>query len=117
QEDEAVIEEARSSLQFLSRKIDGFGPPSPSTPEDRLEAARKWLTWYSSIRPIDQNPGEELLLGLEPAASSSGQPASAGGQPPASGAQPPASGSQSTAPGAQPSAPGGQPPATGGRTR
>ena len=32
---------ARLGLQLLSRKIDGLGPPTPSTPEQRQEAARK----------------------------------------------------------------------------
>ncbi len=35
-EDEDVIGAARLGLQLLSRKIDGLGPPSPSTPEERL---------------------------------------------------------------------------------
>ncbi|MFO0888193.1 MAG: HEAT repeat domain-containing protein [Isosphaeraceae bacterium] len=52
--DERVIEAARSGLQLLSRKIDGLGPPSPSTPEQRAEAARRWKSWYESIRPLDE---------------------------------------------------------------
>jgi hypothetical protein len=109
QEDENVVDEARTSLQFLSRKIDGFGPPIPSTPQERVEAARKWLAWYNSTRPIDQNPADDLLLGLEPTAAPTGQPAAAGGQAPANSGQPPGAGGQ-------PLAPGAQPPVTSGRT-
>ena len=54
-EDDSVVAEARSSLQFLSRKIDGFGPPTPSTKEERQDAAQQWQTWYNSIRPLDQD--------------------------------------------------------------
>jgi HEAT repeat protein len=58
-EDDSVIAEARTSLQFLSRKIDGFGPPLPSTAEQRVEAAQKWLAWYNAIRPIDQTTQDD----------------------------------------------------------
>ena len=51
--DDDVVGEARRGLQLLSRKIDGLGPPSPSTPEQRLEASRHWRAWYDSIRPLD----------------------------------------------------------------
>ena len=61
--DEDVVGEARRGLQLLSRKIDGLGPPSPSTPEQRLEASRRWRTWYDSIRPLD-------LEGQDPAPAS-----------------------------------------------
>ncbi|HEV3164479.1 MAG TPA: HEAT repeat domain-containing protein [Isosphaeraceae bacterium] len=54
-EDDSVVGEVRTSLQFLSRKVDGFGPPAVSTPEERAEAAKKWLEWYNAIRPIDQD--------------------------------------------------------------
>ena len=37
--DEDVVDSARLGLQILSRKIEGLGPPSPSTPEQRKEAA------------------------------------------------------------------------------
>ena len=50
--EENVVVSARLGLQLLSRKIDGLGPPSPSTPEERLEASQRWRTWYDSIRPL-----------------------------------------------------------------
>jgi hypothetical protein len=58
--EEDVVGEARRGLQLLSRKIEGLGPPSPSTPDQRLEASRRWRAWYDSIRPLD-------LEGQEPA--------------------------------------------------
>lgn len=51
--DESVVTVAREGLQLLSRKISGLGPPSPSTPAQRQEAARRWRAWYASIRPLD----------------------------------------------------------------
>ena len=51
--DEDVVGEARRGLQLLSRKIEGLGPPVPSTPEQRLEASRRWRAWYDLIRPLD----------------------------------------------------------------
>jgi HEAT repeat protein len=50
--EESVVISARLGLQLLSRKIDGLGPPSPSTPEERLEASQRWRAWYDSIRPL-----------------------------------------------------------------
>jgi HEAT repeat protein len=58
-EDDAVVSEARVSLQFLSRKIDGFGPPLSSTPEQREEAAKRWQAWYDSVRPIDADAQDD----------------------------------------------------------
>lgn len=52
-EDEDVITAARLGLQLLSRKIDGMGPPSPSSPDERRAAARRWRDWYTTIRPLD----------------------------------------------------------------
>jgi hypothetical protein len=72
-EDDSVIAEARTSLQFLSRKIDGFGPPLPSTAEQRVEAAQKWLAWYNAIRPIDQTTQDDAASPA-PAGSRSEQP-------------------------------------------
>ena len=40
-------------LQVLSRKIDGLGPPSPSTPEERIAAAERWRNWFNAVRPLD----------------------------------------------------------------
>jgi hypothetical protein len=51
--DEAVVITAREGLQLLSRKIEGLGPPSPSTPQQRAEAAERWRAWYAGIRPLD----------------------------------------------------------------
>jgi hypothetical protein len=52
-EDEEVVAAIRMGLELLSRKIKGPGPPSPSTPEERVAAARKWREWYQAIRPLD----------------------------------------------------------------
>jgi hypothetical protein len=57
--EERVVEAARNGLQLLSRKIDGPGPTSPSTPERRQEAARQWRAWYDSIRPLSGSDDEE----------------------------------------------------------
>jgi hypothetical protein len=51
--DEDVVDAARMGLQVISRKIEGLGPPSPSTPDQRKEAAARWREWYSAIRPLD----------------------------------------------------------------
>jgi hypothetical protein len=51
--DEEVVAAARLGLQLISRKIDGLGPPSPSTPAQRAEAARKWRAWYETTRPLE----------------------------------------------------------------
>jgi HEAT repeat protein len=49
--DRDVVLEARDSLQFVSRRFDGFGPPDEYTDEERYDAAEKWKDWYRSIRP------------------------------------------------------------------
>ncbi len=51
--DESVVIVAREGLQLLSRKPDGLGPPSPSTPDQRQEAAARWRAWYAAVRPLD----------------------------------------------------------------
>jgi hypothetical protein len=51
--DEGVVISAKLGLQLLSRKIDGLGPPSPSTLGERAEAARAWKAWYEAIRPLE----------------------------------------------------------------
>jgi hypothetical protein len=51
--DEGVVTLAREGLQLLSRKISGFGPPTPSTPAQREAAAARWRSWYAAIRPLD----------------------------------------------------------------
>ncbi len=53
--DPDVVDAARMGLQIISRKIDGLGPPSPSTPEQRKEAAARWREWYNTIRPLDES--------------------------------------------------------------
>jgi hypothetical protein len=58
-EDDDVVAAARLGLQLLSRKIAGLGPPSPSTPEQRQAAARRWRDWYEAIRPLDLDDQEE----------------------------------------------------------
>jgi hypothetical protein len=78
-QDEDVVAAARLGLQLLSRKIEGPGPPEPSTPEERAAAARAWRDWYIAIRPLDvgENDGSPNP-GRRPAAP---QPASPPGRP------------------------------------
>ena len=66
--EEAVVRIARDGLMLLSRKVDGLGPPSPSTPEQRLEASKRWRAWYSGIRPLDLE-GQDDDVGKAPRAS------------------------------------------------
>lgn len=58
-QDEEVVAAAKLGLQLLSRKIDGIGPPNPSTPEERQAAARAWRDWYEAIRPLDLDDQDE----------------------------------------------------------
>jgi hypothetical protein len=77
--DEDVVTAARVGLQIMSRKIDGLGPPSPSSPEQRKEAAARWLEWYNTIRPLDLddegNPTAALGGGAGAAAGNATGPA------------------------------------------
>jgi hypothetical protein len=57
--EETVVISAKLGLQLLSRKIDGLGPPSPSTPEERQEASKRWRAWYESIRPLAAQGDED----------------------------------------------------------
>ncbi len=57
--DEEVIGSARLGLQVLSRKIEGLGPPSPSTPEERIAAAERWRNWYNAVRPLDLDEDDQ----------------------------------------------------------
>ena len=57
--DEDVVDAARQGLQVISRKIDGLGPPSPSTPEQRKEAAARWRDWYHAIQPLDLDDSDD----------------------------------------------------------
>jgi hypothetical protein len=58
-QDEEVVAAARLGLQLLARKVEGFGPPSPSTPDQRQAAARAWRDWYIAIRPLDLDDRDE----------------------------------------------------------
>ena len=47
-----MVGEARLSLQLLSRKVEGLGPPKGATPEQKgQEAIARWKAWYESVRP------------------------------------------------------------------
>jgi len=78
-QDEEVAAAAKLGLQYLSRKIDGVGPPSPSTPDERQAAARSWREWYSAIRPLDlddQDEGTPAATGSRTRAPASSPPRS-----------------------------------------
>lgn len=47
--DQVVRIYARDGLRFISRKIDGFGMPRDSTPEQIREAVKDWQAWYNSV--------------------------------------------------------------------
>lgn len=49
--DPRIAVEARSTLRFISRKIDGFEMPVNPTPPERELAIKKWKEWYRSLRP------------------------------------------------------------------
>ncbi len=49
--DSRIVVEARNTLRFISRKIDGFEMPVNPTPPERELAIRKWKDWYRSLRP------------------------------------------------------------------
>jgi len=57
--EENVVAAAALGLQLLSRKLEGLGPPSPSTPNQRKEAAEAWRAWYDSIRPLDAEADDD----------------------------------------------------------
>jgi hypothetical protein len=81
-EDEDVISAIKQGLQLLSRKLEGFGPPTPSTPEKRKEAAQKWREWYQAIRPLDEFAQEQDGSSTPaPAAQPSSTPAPGSPQP------------------------------------
>jgi hypothetical protein len=94
--DEDVVDAARLGLQTISRKIDGLGPPRPSTPEERKQAAGRWLDWYIAIKPLDMddednpdargNPGGRVGSGnssdgASPAQTAPPTPAGSDGSP------------------------------------
>ncbi|QDU75220.1 hypothetical protein Pan97_22450 [Bremerella volcania] len=49
--DPRIAVEARDTLRFISRKIDGFQLPANPTPPERELAIKKWKDWYRSLRP------------------------------------------------------------------
>ena len=67
-EDDEVVGAARMGLLLLSRKIDGFGPPSPSTADERKAAAHKWREWFEAIRPLDLDDHDEGTKAAPPGA-------------------------------------------------
>jgi hypothetical protein len=67
--DELVVATAREGLQLLSRKIEGLGPPTPSTPEQRKEAAVRWRAWYAGVRPLDLEGEDDEVKSAPPARS------------------------------------------------
>jgi len=74
--EENVVTAAALGLQLLSRKIEGLGPPNPSTPKQRIEAAKAWRAWYESIRPLDAVADDEEGIRKSP-----GRPASPAANP------------------------------------
>ncbi len=62
-EDDAVVNEARTGLQVLSRNLDGFGPPPKASREVREAAARKWQAWFNSVKTPDLDAPDVLLPG------------------------------------------------------
>jgi HEAT repeats/Squalene-hopene cyclase C-terminal domain/Prenyltransferase and squalene oxidase repeat len=49
--DRDVVLEARDSLEFVSRRFNGFGPPDSFTDKQRFDAVDAWKNWYRSLRP------------------------------------------------------------------
>jgi hypothetical protein len=58
--DDQVVTTARMGLQLISRKLDGPGPPEPSTLEQRQAAAGKWREWFAAIRPLDLSDPSDI---------------------------------------------------------
>jgi hypothetical protein len=76
-QDEDVVAAIRLGLQILSRKVQGMGPPSPSSREERVAAAQRWREWYQAIRPLDlegqdddASPADGPVSPVPPAAGS-----------------------------------------------
>ena len=65
----AVVSEARIGLQVLSRKLDGFGPVADAPPEERLAAARRWQTWFNSVKPPELDAPDDILPAPAPGAA------------------------------------------------
>ena len=62
-----VVDAARLGLQLLSRKIDGLGPPIPSTPEQRQQAARPVAGLVRGDPPARALEGEDVEASRRPA--------------------------------------------------
>ncbi len=60
--DDDVMNEARVSLQVLSRKLEGFGPEPRSSLEERRASARKWQQWFESVRPPDLDSPDPMPI-------------------------------------------------------
>ncbi|MDE2508646.1 MAG: hypothetical protein KGM43_15655, partial [Planctomycetota bacterium] len=56
---EDVVGESRRGLELLARRIDGYGPTSPSTPATRDAAADAWRRWYETIRPLERRDDDD----------------------------------------------------------
>ncbi len=82
--EEEVVAAAKLGLMLVSRKSDGLGPPSPSTPEERKLAVERWHSWYRAIRPLDQEGEDDGgPTAVEPAASAPvAEPKAPGGSAP-----------------------------------
>ncbi|WP_435006191.1 HEAT repeat domain-containing protein [Tundrisphaera lichenicola] len=59
--DEGVVAEAQSGLQLLARKLEGFGPAPPATPEQKEAAIERWKAWYESTKPLSP-PAEDRSI-------------------------------------------------------
>lgn len=64
--DPAVMDEARVSLQVISRKLENYGPPRGASAEQKLEAAKRWREWYETVRPPELEPLDISLLKPNP---------------------------------------------------
>jgi hypothetical protein len=56
--DEVVVNEAKTALQLLGRKIEGLGPPASPSPEQRETAIKAWKSWYEAVRPFQGDKGD-----------------------------------------------------------
>jgi hypothetical protein len=76
--DEGVSAEARVSLEVMSRKLEGYGPPRGAAPEQRLAAAKRWRDWFDNVRPpgLEALDDASLLSGLGKLGGSSAPPGS-----------------------------------------
>jgi hypothetical protein len=100
---EDVMTEAKLSLQFLSRKIDGYGPPIAPTPEQRAEAIRQWKIWFAETRP------PELDIDVEPELAREAAKNAAAAKPAAPESGPAVKPVTAPRPPGGPPTPGGQP--------